>query len=514
MFRGLYGVAAIGFTVVLTWVASRVVAQAASAAYAVSDPVPSLLEGAKVTTDVAKLAEGGRAVLGVAADGVSEVVISVNAASAGQQLAFQVLNDKNQPSVSPSEDGALATVEEQTFDQSKVTVNSVSTPQGPRAFVIYQAPLDFARPGGADDAASQRGVSISWQVSGGGETQSAPITIIRPLVVLVHGLWGAPSDWDDFKPLISDPRFSVRRADYSFYVGLGLSSTTPSYTTVAIAEANSLGFYYNAGQVAQQIDSFIESFKRGSNPSGVPVAAVEADVVGHSMGGDVTRTMLLWVGFGSDRTFGQGNVHKLITVDTPHLGSPLATNLLQDNNSCVRDTFATAGMYSFLSVTTAFTDIEISGAIGDLRANLEGKDLSPALRSLQPGSNVPLQVPHLLPTAYLAGWMSQAQLDGLNNPPYLVQAIRYWCKGDSLADNLTVDGWPKVVGAQSDAIVPLLSEVNGGSAFSTVTAIHSPGVEQLGFLPPSALDEVTDNPSTAITLLNTWVKSSAYVELR
>jgi pimeloyl-ACP methyl ester carboxylesterase len=487
---------------------------ARAASYTVSDPVPLLLEGPSVTTDVAKLAEGGRLVEGVAADGVSEVVISIGASAAGQEFTFQVLDDGGQPSTSPSEDGALGAVGDKTFTQSSVAVNSVTTPQGPLAFVIYQAPLDFARPSGADDKAYQRSVSVRWQVSGAAQSGTVPITVIRAPLVLVHGLWGSASDWDDFTPLINDQRFSVRRADYSFYVGLGLASTTPSYDTVSIARANSLGFYYNAGQVAQQIDSFVDSFKHRHNPASLDVAAVEADVVGHSMGGDVTRTMLLLAGFGSDRTFGQGNVHKLITVDTPHLGSPLAIDLLQGGNQCVRNTLATGGMYSFLDVTTLLTNIEISGAIGDLRGNQDGGELSPALRALLPDSTIPLQVPHLLPTAYMAGLMSQAQLEGLNDPPYLVDTIRYWCKGDFVADNLTAQGWPRVVGAQSDAIVPLLSEVNRGTAFSTVTAVHSPGIEDLGFLPPSALDSSTDNPVTAITLLNIWVKDSPYVELR
>ena len=490
-------------------------AQSTPGSFKLSDPVPDLLNGAQVTTDVALLAAGGRAVQGAAADGVSEIVVALGVASAGEQVTFQVVNDQGQPSTLPAQDGGLAAIGTTTFNQSQITATSVSTSTGPIAFAIYQAPLDFARPGNTTDPAnSQRPVSISWLAGKGGPSGSIPLTIIRPLVVLVHGLWGAPKDFDGFSPLIGDPRFSVVRADFSFSVGDGLETTVPAYDVVSYARANSLGFAYNAGQVAQQIESFITTFKTGTNPAGIPVAAVEADIIGHSMGGNITRTMPLQVGFGSDATFGQGNIHKLITVDTPHLGSPLPIALLSNANGCVEDTFATDELYAFSSVTTEYTNITITGAIGDLQGAGDGTNLSPALQALQPSSTIPLQVPHLIPTAYLAGAMSTTQLDGLNNPPDLVQTIQFVCSSDPLANDITVAAWPTVVGAQSDAIVPLSSQVNNGSAVSQIAAIHSPGTEELGFLAPSALDGSTTNPSTAINLLNTWVEDKTYVGLR
>ena len=47
------------------------------------DPVPALLSGPMVTTDVNVLATKGRVVQGVAADGVTEMVLRVPANSAG-----------------------------------------------------------------------------------------------------------------------------------------------------------------------------------------------------------------------------------------------------------------------------------------------------------------------------------------------------------------------------------------------------------------------------------------------
>ncbi len=498
-------------------------ARAAVGSYMLSDPVPALLNGPKVTTDPNLLAQGGRAVKGVAADGVSEMVIAVSAGSVGQQFTFQVYNDQGQASSSVPQDGGLgapgATYTQ--FGQGQITVAAVATSTaGPMAFAVYRAPLDFARPGGADDSLAQRSVSVHWSISGSSTSGTIPVVVLRPPLMLVHGLWGSPADWNDFQPLatdnpkINDARFAVARADYDVDVD-NIASSTPSwswYDGLSI-KANALGYVYNAQKVIDQISSFVNTFKRGDNPASIPVAAVEVDVVAHSMGGDVTRTMPLVSGFGSDATFGQGSVHKLITVDTPHLGSPLATGLLTSKNTCLRDAFNAAGMYSFTSVTTD-SGQKIDGAIGDLSGNGTGGGLSPALQALQPSSNVPLQIPHLIPTAYLVGAMGLTQLDGLNNPGFFVEGLRYWCSNDPLAQNLTVLDWPGVMGGASDAIVPLSSEDNESSPYSKVTSIHSAGTEYLGFKGPGALQSVTGNPQNAIDLLNTWITSSTFTGLR
>jgi hypothetical protein len=51
-------------------------------------------------------------------------------------------------------------------------------------------------------------------------------------------------------------------------------------------------------------------------------AAAQADVIGHSMGGLLTRIWTQDPRFHNSRlNYGAGNVHKLITIDSPHLGS-------------------------------------------------------------------------------------------------------------------------------------------------------------------------------------------------
>src|SRR5258708_10335571 len=110
------------------------------------------------------------------------------------------------------------------------------------------------------------------------------------------------------------------------------------------------------------------------------------------MGGDLARTLPLLPQYLSSSTFGQGPIHKLITIDTTHLGSPLATNLLLPANACTRGFLASAGNYAFSSVQ--LNGQNLNGAIGDLGPS------STALNSI---NNPPQPQPHSLPTALIAG---------------------------------------------------------------------------------------------------------------
>lgn len=475
------------------------------------DPVPALLNGPMVTTNVNTLATKGRAVQGSSADGTSEVVLRVPANATGEQFTFTVINDQGQRSVSAAEDGGLAAIGSASFTFSQLTVSAVSTSQGPMAFAIYGAPVDFPRPEGQDANATDRFISLNVLAVDTGLSSSTQVTLLRPPLGLIHGLWGSPDSWDGFTPLITDPRFAIGRANYSQVIGGQIKSYKPSYPSWAVsslknAQANSLGFAYNAPMVLKQLAAFVNKFKSGTNPVGIPVAAVQVDIVAHSMGGDITRTFPTIKGFYGNTTFGLGGVHKMITIGTPHWGSPLAPHLLDNNNQCVRGVLATSGAPSFTSVTFK-NGTTTTGGVADLQGDGFGGSLSPALQALQ------TPIPHPLPTALIQGLESQSQLDGLDTSS-VAKAIRLLCFTDYLAQHLTSKGWPEIFNQESDSIVPALSEVAGLTDFTEVDGvIHSSSAEQLGFGPPAELDAAGDIPATVTNLLNTPVTNAVYVGL-
>src|SRR5262249_27112810 len=160
------------------------------------------------------------------------------------------------------------------------------------------------------------------------------------------------SVWESFTPLINNTsQFAIERANYGQYVHIDSSDPVYDPGIVWPVQASDLGFDYNAPIVYSQLNDLLASFRTGGEyATGLPVAAAQADVVAHSMGGVITRSMpFLIPGFYSPVNYLRGVVHKLITIGTPHLGSPLAIDVLAPNpqSECMASLQAAAGDFPF-----------------------------------------------------------------------------------------------------------------------------------------------------------------------
>src|SRR5205814_3684401 len=241
---------------------------------------------------------------------------------------------------------------------------------------------------------------------------------------------------------------------------------------------------------------------------------IQGDVVAHSMGGVITRTMPLLTRFMSDPafpTFNQGSIHKVVTISAPHLGTPLANLLLDPTADCTREILASGGNFAFTSVT--LSNSSVNGAVGDLQSG------SQALNAIaQTG-------PHPLPTALVFGVYTKfASLDCTVNMfgiPCPACYIRSKCgsNGDVLGAKLNSTGWPLIFGSagnnQNDAVVGQTSQLHGMSANSgsvCTGCLHSPGMKQLSFTGPTLLDS-SQVVNQVIKLLNTSYTQSAFSSL-
>lgn len=512
---------------------------------ALIDPIASnLVAGSSIEADTDKLANRGVPVQGVAADGVARLLVRIPAKQAGDMMTVSVVNDQNQTSTSINEDGGLVDLNDQDAQQSStITVMAVPTKSaGPMAFVVYTAPLNFSR-GEQDNPLIRRDVTLNVTSNSSG-WQSTDVKIVRPPVVLVHGLWGDNTDWNNFTPQNTDSLLShiyIEKANYGVSVTKPVETSDPPYPNAIdnlqnlnLFMASSLGFEYNAPIVLAQINSYIAKFRSIYN-----VASIQSDIVAHSMGGLVSRTMFLLPNFKNNNNFGKGPIHKLITIGTPHLGSPLATQLLyagapapnNTDNSCVADSFSITGKFVLDSVT--FKDgTTTHGGVGDLRDDNGQGVMSSALRNIQNSAET-------FPTAFISGTMSLNNLNELDacsraRAEYRVcsgysacstalvdmknacwnagAAISLTCSNDPLAQRLTSEnhlasdpqnGWPAVFGQDSDAIVPLNSQSNNkDTLLVSPGVIHSAGTTQLGFIGPGELDEASNIPAMVIDLLN------------
>ena len=212
-------------------------------------------------------------------------------------------------------------------------------------FSFYQAPAEYG------DSSDSRQVQIQFSFApniGNSNTTSitAPLTVIRPPVVLIHGLWSNPQTawpgiWDR-----QGPYYVTSRADYH---ATNASSFSVNFPSVQTFVGNGLQTVHDLG-----------------------FAATQADVVGHSMGGLLTRLYAGSPVFERPDNLNLGDIHRLITIDTPHFGASLANLIVSMNaNSLVfralGDVFAVATFYG------ATSDTIQNGAVCDLAEN------SPAL---------------------------------------------------------------------------------------------------------------------------------------
>ncbi|MEO9022346.1 MAG: T9SS type A sorting domain-containing protein [Ginsengibacter sp.] len=131
-----------------------------------------------------------------------------------------------------------------------------------------------------------------------------PIQVVLPPVLMVHGIWSDESTWKNLKDyLLTNINYKYRPYELS----------TPRYPS-------DMGFSDNYPEIQLFINDLLEQCRKNK------ISAGKVDVVCHSMGGILTRLYL------QDISLYENNIHKLITINTPHSGSPLA-NIYEDKDS-------------------------------------------------------------------------------------------------------------------------------------------------------------------------------------
>lgn len=478
------------------------------------DPVEGFLGGDQVTTDTEELASGGIMVSNIAADGVTQAVVRIPANYPGETLNVTLQDENGNPCGGDDgvadDGGVFALGDSSQSADCNVDVTAVATTSaGPMAFVVYLSSENYARNPQQypqDQTTESRAISLKIQSDDDPNYKlTTNASVIRPPVVLVHGLWGMKEDWsrDGFEMAIAAEisGIFVQAVDY-YSPLLQVTATYPTYANLGLntpIPSSALGFSYNAGIVNTQIRKSISDFKESYD-----AASVTADIVAHSMGGDIVRTMALNSWFTTNDTYGHGPVNKLMTIGTPHLGSPLATQLLEDSNACVRNQLSDAQKWSFITVTT--NTGMINGGVGDLQGDGFGGGLSDALKQLHNAGPLPF------PMARLSATTDINNLSSLDCTPSSDWPCDSWwlrqiaCPTSPLATNLTSTLWNTVFGQNNDAVVPIISQLNGGSVGPNVPTqpglIHSVGMETLDFSPPTELFSGSAFVSQVITLLN------------
>jgi pimeloyl-ACP methyl ester carboxylesterase len=286
-----------------------------------------------LTSNAALQSTCGNTVKGVASDGVNALLLRTLSGLAGT-ACFEIVSS------SPLDQGTIQTP--LTATQSVSPLNY--------GFSYYTPPSSY------DDTSLSRTINVEFTFTpniGNGNTSTlqAQTQIVRPPVMLIHGVWSDGGGWS------SD--YLRNDAVHTTYAGDYKSSNASSFST---NEPKIQGF------VAQALKTFRQK----------GYAATQSDVIAHSMGGLLTRLYAGSQTYQRPDNLNKGDVHRLVTLDTPHFGSNFANLLVALHRATPAKTEAA------VSALTGGT--VVNGAVCDLAEN------SPALQTLAGGTALRSQV--------------------------------------------------------------------------------------------------------------------------
>jgi triacylglycerol esterase/lipase EstA (alpha/beta hydrolase family) len=398
---------------------------------------------------------------GAISDGVTKLLLRFNVNAPGS-VRIKISGTDN-----IKEDGLLIKPEDINLEAdnirqvgtNEIDIGTTAVNSGNnKAFAIYNAPESFVRNGPfSDSIVSSRFLPLTVEYSSPGcnipMRREIKIRLERPPVVLVHGLWSSSNScWGDsgFEQSlkVKFPLLNIIEADYV--------STNANYFNDNLLVVEKKGI-----AVARQ-----ELLNNG-------IAMVQADVVAHSMGGLLARIHAISSDYKNRTNYFKGDIHKLITIDTPHKGSFIADRTMDLIHN---PTQWTALAFDPLLRAASSRNMPLDkGAIEDLCTQ------SDWIKTINQKS---LDVP----THAIAGNGIKNNNNQYDNIPLLGEGVIYGCYLYSIPD------YP------SDLVVSTDSQLAGLAFSATTTADHYHTT-------------ATGNPqviSKVIELLNAEVDSSCF----
>lgn len=315
------------------WIQPASTTQCTFGRLSIVDPHEALRDGPLVTDEVGRLAVDGAYVGRVAADGVTPVIVRFETDVPG-------VVDLSVEDETGSHDVLRVGTLVRTVGSG--SGNPLAVDMLPLAgrfygFATLTAPVDFAR-GPGDDSLRDRPLIVRADftpfdlITHDTYTGTAKLELRRPPVVLVHGLWSCPGTWS--YSLQDDPRFDVYTIDYE--------TSHADY------------FADNIGRMRARVAEALAEARSNC------LAVTQVDWIGHSMGGVLGRIYASnrKRNYLRDDNYNAGDLHKLVTVGTPHCGSPVSYLLVNP------DSTLTLFGELFASIWPGCVDC---GAIRDLR---------------------------------------------------------------------------------------------------------------------------------------------------
>jgi pimeloyl-ACP methyl ester carboxylesterase len=290
---------------------------------------------------------------------------------------------------------------------------------------------------------------------------SMQIQVVRPPVILVHGIW---SDSSAMLPLetilLSDAMFGTRLSIVNY-------STPTSY-----------------GDMTQKVDVLgaeVAEVLASMNGNGTKVSRV--DIVAHSMGGLITRLYLI---------NNASNVRKLITLATPHNGTDFANWYHELVENGLQDCSGNPAQYTDQLPTTGELDWFLKVLRNNQKLRADALQYGEAVRQLQT-TDIDDSIPHLLSYSqpgsveyyFLAGdepFLSRESADRAAGfirwifPAEVNPQKPGDCEQTTLSpgfDTMITEFFKNISAANTDGVVPLESARGKGLSARQVATVHA-----------------------------------------
>ena len=273
--------------------------------------------------------------IGIAADGVSRLYLIVSSTKNASQIQVTLSDNDGNSDVKTLGKVMDATVTDQYSNEANSASSLTATETIPnydnKYWFWYVAPDNFVGINSSDSTNIQRIVSANINVvfnDGTNLSEVKYIKIVRPPLLLIHGLGDYGTTWDNFgydnkgakQLFINDKRFTIRFA--------------PSIT-------NNSGFDIGGKAVEYQCYKLIDSMRSSG------YADNQVLYVGHSMGGNYLRAFVSDASYLANSNYNNGYINRAILLDSPNNGAPFA--------DLVSDILNYIGIYNFLD--TSFFNI-------------------------------------------------------------------------------------------------------------------------------------------------------------
>jgi PKD repeat protein len=243
-------------------------------------------------------------------------VSSVIAADGESRLLLRVVANNNPGKVTISEsqgntqqNGSVSTLDDyrDALPTSSASVQLNQYGSQYIGFAVYRAPKDFSIPGYENRLT--RPITLTLTSTGGNSTVS--LTLRRTPIIISHGLWSGPHETGNAIQNFSD-------AIWNRFEDRGGKNIDDYILLNDCKSENADSVFLGAKKTRNNIRDYLSDDlrKRGAT-------VTQVDFLGHSMGGQWGR--LVEQQFSKDAfTYDRGYLHKLITLDTPHIGSFVA----------------------------------------------------------------------------------------------------------------------------------------------------------------------------------------------